>query len=131
MKKVISVLLVALVVVSCFSLSASAQTGFFLGTKSFSYDGNTYATCRLTNTRKSAKVKVTLTSSGPLTIKMTDSRGRYIWGEDNSIKPNWMNSGSRTYTLGKNYSVYRLYFRSTNGKSGFCSVKAVSNCTVS
>lgn len=131
MKKIISIFMVAIIVVSCFSLSASAQTGFWLGGTSFSYNGNTYATVKLTNTKKDAKVKVTLTANGPLTIKMTDSKGRYIWGEDNSIKPNWMGSGSRTYKLGKNYSTYRLYFRTTNSKTtGFCSVKASSNCTV-
>lgn len=131
MKKVISLLMVVIMIVSVFSISASAQTGFFLGTTSFSYNGNTYATCKLTNTKKDAKVKVTLTSNKPLTIKMTDSKGRYIWGEDSTIKPNWMNSGSRTYKLGKNHSVYRLYFRSTyKCSSGFCSVKSVSNCSV-
>lgn len=132
MKKFVALLMAAIIIVSMFSITASAQTGFFLGTKSYSYNGNTYATCKLTNTKKSAKVKVTLTSPKPLTIKMTDSRGRYIWSEDSSIKPNWMNSGSRTYKLGKDHSVYRLYFRSTYSCSGgFCSVKAVSNCTVS
>lgn len=131
MKKAISIFLVALIVVSCFSISASAQTGFWLGGKSFTYNGNTYATCQLTNKKKDAKVKVTLTADGPLTIKMTDSRGRYIWGEDYTIKPNWMGAGSRTYKLGKNYSTYRLYFRTTNSRTtGFCSVKAVKNCTV-
>ena len=128
---ILSIILVAIVVVSCFSISASAQTGFWLGGTNFSYNGNTYATCKLTNTKKAAKVKVTLTADGPLTIKMTDTRGRYIWGEDNTIKPNWMGAGSRTYKLGKDHSVYRLYFRTTYKRTtGFCSVKAVSNCSV-
>lgn len=131
MKRIVSILLVAIMVVSCFNFAVSAQTGFWIGGTSFSYNGNTYATAKLTNTKKAAKVKVTLTSTEPLTVKMTDSKGRYIWGEDNSIKPNWMGSGSRTYKLGKDHSTYRLYFRSSvkNG-TGFCSVKAVSNCTV-
>lgn len=131
MKRIISIFLVVVIVASCLTVASSAQTGFWLGTPSFSYNGNRYATATLTNTKKAAKVKVTLTSTGGLTVKMTDSRGRYIWGEDNSIKPNFMGSGSRTYKLGKDHSVYRLYFRQTSrGHSGFCSVKAVSNCTV-
>gem|GEM_PF-3149385 len=128
MKKVIATLLLAVILCTGFSSAAFAQTGFFLGTNSFSYNGNKYCNCTLTSPgKKNASVKVTLTSTGGLTIRMEDQYGRYIWGEDNSIKGN----KSRTYTLGKDHSVYRLFFKSTNGKgTGFVSVSNPKNCSI-
>ncbi len=129
--KVCAVVLAIMTMVSCFAMTSSAQTGFFIGSNSYSYNDNTYCTCTLKKPgKKDAKVTVSLTStSANLSIKMTDGSGRTLWVEDNSIK--YTLSRSRTYKLGKNHSKYRLYFKATNGKgSGFVSVKNPKNCTI-
>ncbi len=129
MKKIIATALVILTLASSTAISASAQTGFFLAQNSYTYNKNTYCTCTLSKPgKKDASVKVNLTCTGPLTIRMTDNKGRYIWGEDNTIKRNMMNHGVRTYKLGKNHSVYRLYFKSKG--TGFCSVSNPKNCSI-
>lgn len=132
MKRIIAIIMVVITVISFSALSASAQTYFWLGSNSYSYNGNSYCTAKLKKPGKTnAKVTVRLTSTGPLSIKMTDSRGRHIWSEDYSIKPNSWCNGSRTYTLGKNYSSYRLYFKSTSGRgTGSCSVTNPKNCSI-
>lgn len=135
MKKFFALFLAVVMLVSSLAITISAQTGFYIGSKSFTYNGNRYCTCTLSNPgRKDAKVKVTFSRSNgcALTIKMTDNSGRYIWGEDYTVSTNAFGYGSRTYKLGKNHSVYRLYFRSTTGRgSGYVSVTNPSNCRIS
>lgn len=133
MKKILATIMSVVLMLSSFSVLASAQTSFWLGSTSYSYNGNRYCTCKLSKPgKKDASVKVTLVSTGPLTIKMTDGNGRWLWEESRSIKVNAFNNGARTYKLGKNHSTYRLYFKSTyNGDSGRCSVTNPKNCTIS
>ncbi|MGN0467843.1 MAG: hypothetical protein ACI4GY_03855 [Acutalibacteraceae bacterium] len=132
MKKRLAALFMVLTLVSAMAINASAQTYFWLGTDSYSYNGNSYCTCTLTKPgKKDAKVTVKLYSTGPLTIKMTDNRGRSIWSENNSIRPNAWNNAARTYNLGRDHSVYRLYFKSTYGRgAGSCNVTSPKNCSI-
>lgn len=132
-KRIIAIIMVVLTVVSFSAFSASAQTYFWLGTNSYSYNGNKYCYVKLKKPgRTNAKVTVRLTSTGPLSIKMTNGNGRYLWSEDYSIKPNGWCTGARTYSLGKNNSSYRLYFKSTNGiGTGSCNVTNPKNCSIS
>lgn len=126
MKKFISIVLIVTTLLTVFAFVASAaKSAFFTGT----FD-NTYCECRLTNMKKSASVKVTVTSSGPVTIRMTDENNRYIWGEDYAIDLNRSGWGSRTFKLGNDHSVYRLQIRGTNGSFGNWQVSNPKNCTI-
>ncbi|MBQ8765467.1 MAG: hypothetical protein IJZ16_01560 [Clostridia bacterium] len=133
MKKIMATILSVVLMLSSFSVLASAQTYFYLGRSSYSYDGNKYCLCKLNKPgKKNATVVVKLYSTGPLTIKMTDGNGRWLWEESRSIKVNSFDIGSRKYNLGKNHSAYRLYFKSTyNGDTGVCQVTSPKNCTIS
>lgn len=124
-KKIAVFVFTVMIVISCFTMTASAQTHWLSVPSNYN---NTYTTASLTNARKDAKVKVNVTCTKPVSIKMTDTRNRVIWSETNAIPVSWMNCGNRTFRLGKDHSVYRLYFKS-NGV-GSVTVKAVSNCKV-
>lgn len=132
MKKILAVLMAVLTLVSVGAASASAQTSFYLGSNSYSYNRNGYCYVSLKKPgKKNASVKVTLVATGALTIKMTDGSGRYLWSENYSIRPNQWNNAARTYTLGKDHSSYRLYFKMTNGRGyGRCYVGNAKNCSI-
>lgn len=135
MKKVFAAMLVALTIVTTAVMPVSAQTGFFLGQNSYSYNGNKSCVCTLTKpNKKDAKVTVRLTTTNcALSVKMTDAKGRHIWSENYSmgVGANRKNRSKRTYVLGKDHAVYQLYFKATNGKgTGFCSVNDPKNCTI-
>ncbi len=126
MKKIISFVLIVATLFAMFTFVASAaKSALFTGT----FDG-TYCECRLKDMKKSAYVTVTVKSSGPVTIRMTDENNRYIWGEDYAIAISRWGSGSRKFHLGNDHSVYRLQIRGTNGSYGHWQVSSPKNCTI-
>lgn len=126
MKKLIAIVLIVATLLTVFAFVASAaKSALFTGT----FDNN-YCECRLKNMKKSASVKVTVKSSGPITIRMSDENNRYIWGEDYAIVPARNGWGSRTFHLGNDHSVYRLQIRGTDGSFGHWQVSNPKNCTI-
>lgn len=123
-KRIIAFILLSLTIFSVLTVSASAFTlGFTESTKKCVW-GTYGARCELTGYNnkgvltKNAKVKVTLYSTlvskwgyYACDIKMTDEKGRVIWAEDDTIVAKKSYQTSRTYKLGKDHSVYCLYFR--------------------
>lgn len=51
-KKVMAIFLLTLMLVSSIAFPANAQTSFWLGDNSFSYNNNRYSTCKLANPGK-------------------------------------------------------------------------------
>lgn len=127
-KKIFSLLLV-ITLVSAFSLSASAQTRW-LYTNSY-YDKQC-CICTLKKPGKTnAQVTVNVVSTSPVSIKMTDAKNRTIWSEENAIKITknvFGCKGSRKFNLGKDHSVYKLYFKSRTAAN--ISIKSPKNCTI-
>ncbi len=127
-KKIFSLFLV-ITLISAFSISASAQTHWLY---THSYYDNQCCVCSLNKPgKKDAKVTVSVVSTSPVSIKMTDAKNRTIWSEENAIKITknvFGCKGSRKFNLGRNHSVYKLYFKSRTSAS--ISVKSPKNCTI-
>lgn len=144
MKKVITLLLATIIlvmsVVTCFaedSVKITFEDGGFKEAKWQSYG----AQCTLTKPgKKDASVKVTFSSAYvsqygyyAVDIAMKDENGRTIWAEDDSIvaKKSW--NTDRVYKLGRDHSVYRLYFRPSTAKlngGAYVIVSKPKNCTL-
>lgn len=81
--------------------------------------------CTLQNARQSGSVTIAMHPANNkiknYTVRMEDENGRYIWGEDGAIS--W--SGTRTFRLGNDHRVYRIFIMS-NGGSGYCAAANVT-----
>jgi hypothetical protein len=115
-KKILSLTLVLVTLLSLMAVSASAAT-WRTGNIPSNYRNTGYTTVRLSNTRSNAKIKIhayyTLFPYGKgyegnsrLYITMRDTGGRWIWGGE-------INTGryGKTMNLGKDHSAYRIYIR--------------------
>lgn len=125
-KKIIAFVLAVITVFSVSVMSANAST--------YIYMDNTFNTgyCTATLTKpgkKNASVKITVVSTSGVSVKMTDNKGRYIWSESNAIPvKSILPTASRTFNLGKNHSVYRIYVKTRYcGTASFSNAK---NCTI-
>lgn len=75
-----------------------------------------YFEVKLQDMKKSANVTIQMWPTSNqfknYTVRMTDERGNYIWGEDGAISWN----GSRNFYLGNDHKVYRIYIRANGGR---------------
>ena len=75
-----------------------------------------YFQCDLTQNRD-AEVTIAMFPANPqvknYSVRMTDERGNVIWEENGALSWN----GKRTFKLGNDHKVYRIYIKS-NGGSG-------------
>lgn len=89
--------------------------------------------------KKDATVQVQLTApqgaNRNISIMMKDDKNRVIWSEKSTLsnaktKTSWFGVVStRVYTLGKNHSVYKLYFKLPN-YAGNLTVSKPKNCSI-
>lgn len=91
-----------------------------IASRSITVRGNGYGQyieCQLQNTKKPGSIMIimypTKKWSGGYSVCMKDERGRVIWSENNAISWN----GSRTFYLGNDHKIYRIYIKG-NGGSG-------------
>lgn len=125
-KRIVALVLAVITALSISVVSAGAAT--YIWTDNSFNTG--YCTATLTKPgKKNGSVKVTIVSTTAATVRMTDNRGRYIWGENNAIKVGGvMPTGNRTFKLGKDHSVYRIYIKTRYpGTASFSNAK---NCTI-
>ena len=124
-KRIIAFILVVIAVMSMFVVAANADTYY--------YTSNKFSSCCTATLskpgKKNASVKVTVVSTGHATVRMEDANGRYIWGESNAIKVGGiMPTGNRTFSLGKDHSVYRIFVKTPY--AGTASFSNAKNCTI-
>ena len=122
-KKIVSILLVVVVLFSMCAVAVSAASYVTI-----SANGTSYCTCTLTGS-KTAKVTVQVNCGGKPTVTFRDEKGRYIWGEDKAIG----NTGKRTFKLGSDHSVYRIYVKDSKPRAMQWSSASFSNpknCTI-
>ncbi len=121
LKRMCSLFLVCILILSCCTLSASAARNYNVGS---SY--KSYTTCTL-NSKQDAYVtiKVYNTSAGYRNdVKMTTTAGKTIWSESGAIA----NNGSRKFRLGTDHKTYRIYVR-TRGGNAAVNVISWNYCT--
>lgn len=125
-KRIVALILAVITALSISVMSASAAT--YIYTQNNFNTG--YCTATLTQPgKKNGSVKVTIVSTTAATVRMTDNKGRYIWGEDNAIKVGGiMPTGNRTFKLGKDHSVYRIYIKTRY--AGTASFSNAKNCKI-
>lgn len=78
-------------------------------------DYKKYATCTLTNKKKSGSVTIKCYNQTPFaknTVRFETTRGKHIWSESGAIGF----CGQRKFNLGNDNSAYRIYVRTTSGK---------------
>ena len=123
-KKIIAVLLVIVTLFSFCAVASSAASYVNINAKY----GNEFCTCTLTG-NKTAKVTVQVNCGGKPTVTFKDENGRYIWGEDKAISA----AGKRTFKLGADHRVYRIYIKDPKPRlmqASMCSFSNPKNCTI-
>ena len=136
-KKILSIFLVTLMMVSIFSFSVSAASS-----KTVSLSGNrgwsSSVTCTLKKNiwgkSKSGTVRATIPNWGVnVDIRMCNG-GRVIWSENNAIRGNNRTDYTyRNFNLGNNYKYYNLSFRCSKNCSvaPYVTVKNIKNVNIS
>ena len=122
-KKIIAIFLVAVTLFTVCAVTLSAASYVTIVAK-----GNQYCTCTLTG-KKTAKVTVQVNCGGKPTVTFRDQYGRYIWGEDKAISA----AGKRTFKLGSDHSVYRIYVKDSKPRlmqGSWATFKNPKNCTI-
>ena len=123
-RKIVAILLVVVALFSVFAVTSSAASYVTINAK----NGNDYCTCTLTG-KKTAKVTVKAECGGKPTVTFKDEKGRYIWGEDKAISAN----GKRTFRLGSDHSVYRIYVKDSKPRfmqGSWAHFSNPKNCTI-
>lgn len=122
-RKIVAILLVVVTLFSVCAVSTSAASYVTIIAK-----GNQYCTCTLTG-KKTAKVTVKVNCGGKPTVTFKDQNGRYIWGEDKAIG----NTGKRTFKLGSDHRVYRIYVKDSKPRlmqGSWATFSNPKNCTI-
>ena len=142
MTKIISMLLV---VITCFTIMCVSASAASWRTGKVPSSGNSgYTTVRLSNTRKSAKIKIhsytyllnpnnAREKSTSFHITMRTTGGRWLWEGD--IKTG---SNGKTLNLGCDNSAYKICIRQNNIPFGswslnyanYWGIQCVSNCYI-
>ena len=91
-----------------------------------------YATATLTNKRKDAYIKISTypTICSATSVKLTNTRGGYIWSEERAISF----ASYRVFRLGCDHPAYRVYVKTfvwKSGCTGGCYINPYSNVRVS
>ena len=60
-------------------------------------------------------------------VRMVDERGKYIWEENGAISWN----GTRTFHLGNDHKVYRIYIKSNGGSRNVATATVTGSSNVS
>ncbi|MDO4732422.1 MAG: hypothetical protein Q4B50_02755 [Bacillota bacterium] len=119
-------MVLSLVMLFSYADSASAKTSY-----NYNSGYKQYVTCTLQNRSKPGYVRIKTYNSGfrfgytlRNNVRMTDAKGRVIWQEKGAIAMN----GSRTFYLGNDHPVYRIYVSSYygNGSVNFSNYGNVS-----
>ncbi len=132
-KRIISVAMLIMVLLSSFSFSAFAATSKTVYVPT-NHTWSSDAKCTLTNKKKAATVRATMQNWGVnLDIRMRNG-SKVIWSENNAIK--WSKKAVanvyRDFNLGCDHTYYSLSFR-CNKSCGVCpsvTLKAIKNCSL-
>ena len=109
-----------------------STNAFDVGIDVYSNRYNQYFECTINDRKSSGSVRIDMWPTSNkiknYSVKMLDEKGRYIWEEDGALTWN----GSRTFHLGNDHKVYRIYIKA-NGGSGnvaLAVIKVSSNVTI-
>lgn len=141
MKRLIGAILAIAVVFSSFVICHAETISFTSSTKKTVWE-KYGVSCTLNKPgKKNATVKVGLASSKvskygyyAADILMKDENNNVIWAEDDSIVAKKSYWTYRTYKLGKDHKVYKLFFRPSTKElnaSAYITVSEPKNCTLS
>ncbi len=117
LKKIISVMMVALVVFTMLSIPVSAASSkrvYVAPNRTWSASVRCTLGKNWLGQRKDGKVRVSIQSWGVNVDVRMRNGGRTIWSQNNAIVSNNARSANvyRDFNLGKNYAYYDLSFRS-------------------
>ena len=102
--------------------------------KGFDYNSRTFGkcfVCTLKDQNISGSVTISVLSASSQisshAVRMTDVNGRYIWSDDNAMSAP---KGKRTFYLGNDHKVYKIYIKGNGSGSGSASVTESDNVEI-